>query len=125
MDDEAGDYAHERHYTVEQAEAEALAALGIEEKGAVVVTASHNPAMFCGIKYKPEYAGSASPEVVARLEEEIARVIESDEVVQMDLDEARAAGMIEMIDPRPSYRRQLAKRERPVACPGQVVSAGV
>src|SRR3982074_1728207 len=32
--------------------------------GAVVVTASHNPAAFCGIKYKPEYAGAASPAVV-------------------------------------------------------------
>ena len=40
--------------------------------GACVITASHNPAAWNGLKYKPSYAGSASPEVIARLEEEIA-----------------------------------------------------
>jgi phosphomannomutase len=35
--------------------------------GAVVITASHNPSIYNGFKYKPEYAGSASPEVVAKL----------------------------------------------------------
>jgi phosphomannomutase len=83
--------------------------LELQASGAVVVTASHNPAMFSGIKYKPEYAGSASPEVVARLEEEIARVIDVDSVSVSDFDEARATGMIEIIDPRPAYRRQVAK----------------
>jgi len=76
--------------------------------GAVVVTASHNPAMFCGIKYKPEYAGSASPEVVARLEAEIASVIDAGHVQLADLEDARAAGGLETVDPRPAYRRQLA-----------------
>ncbi len=37
--------------------------------GAAVITASHNPGRYNGYKYKPEYAGSASPEVVARIEE--------------------------------------------------------
>src|SRR5436190_6866166 len=39
--------------------------------GAVVITASHNPAPYNGFKVKPEYAGSASPEVVADLERRI------------------------------------------------------
>ena len=34
----------------------------------VVITASHNPAAYNGFKYKPDYAGSASPEVVEALE---------------------------------------------------------
>jgi len=83
--------------------------LELSADGAVVVTASHNPAQFCGIKYKPEYAGSASPEVVSQLEEEIARVIESDSVEIIDLAEARRLRSIEVIDPRPAYRRQIAK----------------
>ena len=77
--------------------------------GTVVVTASHNPAAFCGIKYKPEYAGSASPEVVAELEKEIAAVIDSGRVELSDLEEARQAGLLEILDPRPSYRAQVAR----------------
>jgi phosphomannomutase len=42
--------------------------------GGVVITASHNPGTYNGFKYKPEYAGSASPEVVAELENRIAYV---------------------------------------------------
>src|SRR5207245_8511229 len=83
--------------------------LELKAHGAAVVTASHNPAIFCGIKYKPEYAGSAPPEVVTRLEEEIARVIEADSVASADLAEARVAGLVEAIDPRPAYRRQIAR----------------
>jgi phosphomannomutase len=83
--------------------------LELHAHGAVVLTASHNPAEYLGIKYKPEYAGSASPEVVAALEEEIGKVIDADSVQLADLDDARANGMIEMIDPRPAYKRQVAK----------------
>ena len=40
--------------------------------GAVVITASHNPGTYNGFKYKPDYAGSASPEVIEELERHIA-----------------------------------------------------
>lgn len=40
--------------------------------GGVVITASHNPANYNGFKYKPDYGGSASPEVVAELEAHIS-----------------------------------------------------
>ncbi|MHB8508311.1 MAG: phosphohexomutase domain-containing protein [Candidatus Dormibacteria bacterium] len=83
--------------------------LELRADGAVVVTASHNPAPFCGIKYKPEYAGSASPEVVMALESEIATVIDGDSVETMSFEDAKARGLIEVIDPRPAYKRQLAK----------------
>jgi phosphomannomutase len=83
--------------------------LELQADGAIVLTASHNPAAYLGIKYKPEYAGSASPEVVASLEEEIGKVIDADSVLLADLDEARQQGTIEVIDPRPAYKRQLAK----------------
>lgn len=42
--------------------------------GGVVITASHNPGTYNGFKYKPEYAGSASPEVVKQLEDRIDAV---------------------------------------------------
>ena len=83
--------------------------LELQADGAIVLTASHNPAPYLGIKYKPEYAGSASPEVVAALEEEIGKVIDADSVLLADLEEAKQQGTVEVIDPRPAYKRQLAK----------------
>jgi phosphomannomutase len=83
--------------------------LELKADGAIVLTASHNPAEYLGVKYKPEYAGSASPEVVAQLETEIGKVIDADEVELADLEEAKATVMVEVIDPRPAYERQIAK----------------
>ncbi len=78
--------------------------------GAVVITASHNPAIWNGFKYKPEYAGSASPEVIAALEERIAAVQKGkDAVRRMPLEEAQAKGLVEFFNPEPSYFQQIAK----------------
>ncbi|MGH7706073.1 MAG: phosphoglucomutase/phosphomannomutase family protein [Candidatus Dormibacteria bacterium] len=77
--------------------------------GGVVVTASHNPPEFNGLKYKPDYGGSASPEVVARLEQELAAVLSEDSVRSMGIEEAIAQGLVELVDPRPSYRVQIGR----------------
>jgi phosphomannomutase len=77
--------------------------------GGVVVTASHNPPEFNGLKYKPDYGGSASPEVIARLEEELALVLAEDSVRTMAIEEAISQGLVELVDPRPSYRAQIGR----------------
>jgi len=41
--------------------------------GGVMVTASHNPPQFCGIKFKAPFGGSATPEVVKRIESHLYR----------------------------------------------------
>jgi phosphomannomutase len=43
--------------------------------GGIVVTASHNPYAWNGIKYKASYGSSALPSIVAQIENELARVI--------------------------------------------------
>lgn len=73
--------------------------------GAVVITASHNPGTYNGFKYKPEYAGSASPEVVAELEREIAAVRKAG-VVHPKLNKGAP---IEMIDPVAPYMRHIGQ----------------
>src|SRR5580704_12951510 len=45
--------------------------------GGLVITASHNPGRWNGIKYKASYGSSALPSIVAQIETELARVIES------------------------------------------------
>jgi len=45
--------------------------------GGLVITASHNPARWSGIKYKASYGSSALPSIVAQIETELAGVIEN------------------------------------------------
>jgi alpha-D-glucose phosphate-specific phosphoglucomutase len=76
--------------------------------GGVVVTASHNPMEFNGLKYKPDFGGSASPEVVAELETNTASALAKG-VTAMPFDEALASGRVEIVDPLPSYCAQLGR----------------
>ena len=78
--------------------------------GGVVVTASHNPPEFNGLKYKPDYGGSAPPEVVGELEKLTARAQVEDGAVQaMPFADAEAQGRVELIDPRPAYIEQIGR----------------
>lgn len=78
--------------------------------GAVVITASHNPGAWNGFKYKPEYAGSASPEVVGELEKRIRAVQEGSDTIQgVSIEEGVEKGIIVVFDPRPAYFDQVAK----------------
>src|SRR5207249_3604102 len=68
--------------------------------GGVVITSSHNPAPYNGFKYKPEYAGSASPEIVLRLEDRIRAHQAAGSVRRVPLAEAEQQGRVERIDAR-------------------------
>jgi phosphomannomutase len=83
------------------------AILDKKASGGLVITASHNPYYFSGLKYKPEYAGSASPEVTNRLEEEIQKVQRGGRVKQLRFDDAVHDGRIEIFDPMPAYELQI------------------
>ena len=75
--------------------------------GAVIITASHNPAVWNGFKYKSEYGGSALSEIT----DEIERHIPSSEaaVKQIPLDEGLKQGLIEYIDLAPAYLKRIAE----------------
>lgn len=68
--------------------------------GAAIITASHNPGIWNGFKFKPEYAGSATQEITDQLETAIKSV---DRPLRADLDRAREDGMVVYIDPDPPY----------------------
>ena len=78
--------------------------------GAVVITGSHNPGAWNGFKYKPEYAGSASPEVVEELEKRIRAVQEGHiSMRSLPIEDGVEKGLIVPFDPRPAYFDQVAR----------------
>lgn len=72
-----------------------------------VITASHNPAAYNGFKYKPDYGGSALPEIVAELEERINDAA-SRGALRMPLADAESRGLLEYFNPQPDYLAHIA-----------------
>ena len=72
--------------------------------GAAVVTASHNPYLFNGIKFKTETGSSASTDVIAQLEPRINAL----EYVPVP-DRDSVAQLVSMYDPRAPYYAQIAR----------------
>ena len=74
--------------------------------GGVMITASHNPPLWNGIKFKPPYAGSATPEVTDALEAHIS-ALGTNSPSSMPLDEARSQGLVQDCNPMPDYTAHL------------------
>ena len=83
--------------------------LDLQAAGAVVITASHNPAPWNGFKYKPEYGGSASPEVTAMLEQHIADAQRDGSGDTLPLEAARERGLLIDFNPLPTYLANVAR----------------
>ncbi len=75
--------------------------------GAVMLTASHNPPEYNGIKFIPEYAGPALPEITNEIEAGVRRVVETREYADLRYDRALAEGLISEIDPFADYLAHL------------------
>ena len=74
----------------------------------IVITASHNPSNWNGFKFKPGYGGSASPDIVTKLEEFISIVETSGEIQSIPIEDGLKTGLIEKINPDPSYMNHIA-----------------
>ncbi|MDF2679009.1 MAG: putative phosphomannomutase [Brevibacillus sp.] len=101
-----------RTYLVNEAAPTPAVAFGVKHfaaSGAVMITASHNPPEYNGMKYIPHYAGPATPVITKRLEEWIARIQQSGEVRTMSLAEATARKMLQVIVLRPHYEAHLRR----------------
>jgi phosphomannomutase len=72
--------------------------------GAAVVTASHNPYMFNGIKYKPETGSSAPSDVIAELERRINALPEVAAPGRHESDD-----LVTVYDPKRAYYVQVAR----------------
>jgi phosphomannomutase len=78
----------------------AYAVLARKAAGAVMLTASHNPPEYQGIKFIPDYAGPAFPAITAAIEKNLASQ-------KKNLEIKPDSQKISNFDPRPEYFRQL------------------
>jgi len=66
--------------------------------GGVVITASHNPAQYNGYKLKGDFGGPAHPEMIAKLERDLKRVIKQKVASRKTFGKLLKEGKIEEID---------------------------
>ncbi len=76
--------------------------------GGVVITASHNSGLWNGFKYKPNYAGSASPAIIGELEGLIAEASDEPELHSLDLSVAAETGLLSIVDMATPYEENIA-----------------
>src|SRR5262244_3897131 len=72
--------------------------------GGIVITASHNPYRWNGIKYKASYGSSALPSIVAQIEKELA-FIETENVLPLP----PRKDLIQPLEPRTPYLDAIEK----------------
>jgi len=70
-----------------------FAVRGRKAAGGVMITSSHNPADWNGVKYKASYGGSGSPAIIAKIESYLGA----------ELTDAQVSGKIEEVDFAPEY----------------------
>jgi alpha-D-glucose phosphate-specific phosphoglucomutase len=79
-----------------------------QASGGVMITASHNPPRYNGIKLKAAYGGSASPGAGRRIEQILKRNLREGKAPRfLAFDKARKKGLVETLDPYPAYARHI------------------
>jgi alpha-D-glucose phosphate-specific phosphoglucomutase len=87
----------------------AYAVKALDTGGAVMITASHNPPEYNGIKFIPDYAGPATTEITAAIERFLDTPETAEEVPIVLLERARERGLVRDLDARPLYLQHLRR----------------
>jgi alpha-D-glucose phosphate-specific phosphoglucomutase len=76
--------------------------------GGVMITASHNPPRYNGIKLKASYGGSATGAATRQVEDRLeANLANGKEPQRMEVEDAIEQGRVRRFDPFPAYREHL------------------
>jgi phosphomannomutase len=77
--------------------------------GAVIITASHNPPVYNGFKFKDEHGSSASDEITSKIVDFLSEAFKAGKVNRLPLDDAEKRGLVKESDLEPVYFRQIGK----------------
>jgi alpha-D-glucose phosphate-specific phosphoglucomutase len=77
--------------------------------GAIIITASHNPARWNGFKYKDSTGASSSTELAAEIEKNANEVLSTGSVKRLPLADGLNNGLITYFNPDPVYFKQLER----------------
>ena len=80
-----------------------------QSAGAIIITASHNPAIWNGFKYKDNTGASAPSELVAEIGEKANAALTSGSIKKLSLADSLRKGLIAYTDPIPVYTEQLKR----------------
>ncbi|ACB84715.1 phosphoglucomutase/phosphomannomutase family protein [Natranaerobius thermophilus] len=78
-----------------------------ETIGALMFTASHNPPEYNGLKFIPDYAGPALPEITAEIEKKVKQVQDQGNIKRMPYRKGKQEEMIRLANDRDAYLEQL------------------
>ena len=77
--------------------------------GAIIITASHNPGIWNGFKYKNQHGASAPDDVTAEIVKSIDRILAKGKPEQMPLEKALKQGLVARTDLAKVYLEQVAR----------------
>ena len=75
--------------------------------GAIIITASHNPGSWNGLKYRSHEGASVTSEVTTQIEKNIAYISQDKQIKRLALDKALRKGLVDYLNPSPAYFRRL------------------
>ncbi len=77
--------------------------------GAIMLTASHNPPYYNGIKFIPEYGGPASPQITAQIESNLLTIMPNEKILEKSIEKGIAEKMLEKVDPSDDYFKKITE----------------
>ena len=80
-----------------------------KKSAGIIITASHNAHEWNGFKYKPDYGGSASQDIIDNLESYISKAVAKNDPSGMELSVAGEKGLLDQNNPEPQYFKHLAE----------------
>jgi phosphomannomutase len=77
--------------------------------GAIIITASHNPGIWNGFKFKNEHGSSASDEITSQIVGFISKAQATGSIERLPLAEAQKKGLVMETDLEPAYFEQISR----------------